>query len=353
MKKMWLIARYEYLRRASQKGFLFMLASLPLIIALMVGLGMLIESTYRNDTPLGYVDHAGVLADPLPPPQTAASLDQPSVPEPVPLIPFASEEQARQALQAGEIQAYYVIAADYRESRRVELFYLKAPAANATSQFRRFMQINLLRDGSPAGTSPEAVRRAVAGSRVTVYWPDDMPGGGREFSGRTFVSNIIPFVLGFAFIMLLFMNSGHLVGLVGDEKENRTIEVLVTSVSPRQLIAGKVAGIMGLVLTEIVSWTVLLALVVWIGSQAWGWDLLGSIHLDWRPLLAMAATGVPAYVMIAALMAALGATVVEVHDAQQAAGLFALPAMIPYWLAWFLLEHGLKIGTLNKLLDQI
>jgi ABC-2 type transport system permease protein len=45
----------------------------------------------------------------------------------------------------------------------------------------------------------------------------------------------------------------------------------------------------------------------------------------------MLATLLPAFVMIAALMAMVGATATEASEAQQIAGLFTLPVVSPYW----------------------
>ena len=219
MSKLWLVAKYEYARNVFKKSFIFAILSVPLILAFSIGLGWLIDRMENDDAPVGYVDHAGVLADPIPAPQRIGSPNDPSASELVTLIPFQIEEEARQALDAGEIQAYYVVAADYRQTNRVELVYIKTPGDNVPRQFWDFMQINKITD-----VPPDIARRAVAGSNLIVRWPDDGPGGGREFSQRTFFNNLLPFFIGMAFIMLLFMSSGYLTQAVATEKENRTME---------------------------------------------------------------------------------------------------------------------------------
>jgi ABC-2 type transport system permease protein len=57
-------------------------------------------------------------------------------------------------------------------------------------------------------------------------------------------------------------------------------------------------------------------------------------------LVAMtAAVAAPAFVMAAALVTTLGATVAEVQEAQQVTGLFALPTMIPFMLFGPIVEN--------------
>jgi ABC-2 type transport system permease protein len=334
MSKLWLVAKYEYAQNVFKKSFVLLTLSVPLILALAVGLGFLIHRMENPDAPAGYVDHAGFLADPIPAPQPAGSPSNPSSSDLVTLIPFQTEQEARQALESKAIQAYYVVAADYRQTNQVELVYIEPPGDNVTRQFWDFMQINKITD-----VPPDIARRAVAGSNLIVRWPDDMPGGGREFSERTFLNNFLPFFIGIIFIMLLFMSSGHLTQAVATEKENRTMEIVVTSISPGQLIGGKVLGIIAMTLTLVIAWTAFAVLAVLVGGRFLDMGMLRDVRVDPRIVITMLAIAAPTYVMLASLMAAVGATVAEGQDAQQVAGLFSLPVVAPFWLGVIVIEN--------------
>ncbi len=333
MPKLGLVFLYEYKRHIFRKTFLLALLSMPLFILFAVGMGYLIDRMENDRRPIGYVDRAGLLANPTPAPPRGTRPMSAGQARLIPLISFESEEAARVALEAEELQAYYVIAADYSRTKRVNLVYVEPPDSDATRQFWDFMQINLLSD-----LPPDVARRAVADSNLIVRWPDDVPGGAREFSQRTFLSTLAPLFGGLAFILLLFMASGYLMGAVAEEKENRTMEILVTSLSPGRLIGGKVLGIVAVVLTQLVVWVGFGVLAVWIGGHLLGITLLQDLRLDGSMLVRMSAIALPAFVMVAALMTALGATVTEVHEAQQATALFALPFMAPYWFAGLILN---------------
>lgn len=334
MPKLWLVAKYEYVRNVFKKSFLLLILSVPLILAISVGLGWLIHRMENPDAPVGYVDHAGVLADPIPAPRRGDSPNNPSSSDLVTLIPFQTEEEAHEALESKAIQAYYVVGADYRQTNQVELVYVEPPGDNATSQFWDFMQINKITD-----VPPDIARRAVAGSNLIVRWPDDGPGGGREFSEKTFLNNLLPFFIGIIFIVLLFMSSGHLTQAVATEKENRTVEIVVTSISPGQLIGGKVLGIIAMTLTLVIAWTAFAVLAVLVGSRFLDIGVLKNVSVDPRIVITMLAIAVPTYVMLASLMAAVGATVAEGQDAQQVAGLFSLPVVAPFWLGVIIIEN--------------
>jgi ABC-2 type transport system permease protein len=332
--KLWRVALHEYKRHVLQKGFVVILLSLPLTMALMIGIGALSAMLSANDAPVGYVDRIGLLAEPVPAPRRGGSPDDPAPPDLVPVIPFETEGKARAALEAREIQAYYVVTADYFETNRVQLVYVEPPGDRVTGQFWDFMQINPLSD-----LSPEIARRAAAGNNLVVRWPDNAPGGGREFSEGTFLSNFVPFFVGIAFIMLLAMSSSYFMNVVGEEREDRTVEVLVTSVSPDQLIGGKVLGIMATVATQVVGWSALTTLAIAIGGRYLDIAVLESLEVDIKIVLAMVAVAVPAYVLVAALMTTLGAVVAEAREAQQMTGLFVLPVMVPFWLFRVIIDN--------------
>jgi ABC-2 type transport system permease protein len=342
MNKLWLVARHEYRRHVLRKGFILLLLSVPAAIALSIGLGAYAESRENRSAAVGYVDLAGVLSDPLAAPPRGSSPNSIGVPAVVPLVPYGSEEAARAALDAGRIQAYYVVTAGYLQTNRVDLVYIAAPGDSVRRQFWDFMQINRLRDLPPA-----VAERAVAGPNLAVRWPADMPGGGREFSGESFFDTLLPLFGALTFLILLASSGGYLMQAVVEEKESRTMEVVVTSLSPGQFIAGKVAGIAGVALTQLVGWAACCVLAVWVGGHLLDIGLLQGLRIDWRIMGTMVALGLPTYVMFAAVLTAVGATVAQAQEAQQVSGLLGLFSAVPFWFAMPILENpngALAIG---------
>jgi len=336
MSKLLHVAVYEYQRNAFRRSFLLALFSVPLMLIMIVGVGAVMESRGTNRAPVGYVDHAGLFARPIAAPVAGSG-------RPVEFISFGTEQEARAALDTGKVQAYYVVAADYYETRDVDLVYIHPPGGNARRQFYDFVRINLL-----AGQPSDLGRRALlAGDKVTVTSLD----GRRQVpsTGPTF-GILMPLVIGLAFLFLLMTSSGYLMQAVAEEKENRTMEVLATSVSPLHLIAGKVVGIVGVSLTQLTAWTLFSLLAVAIAHAAGiGW--MQDLSLDWGPVLATVALAIPCYVLASALMTAVGATVTTSQESQGAGMIFALLHGLPFYLAWAIVSapHGTVSVTLSFL----
>jgi ABC-2 type transport system permease protein len=147
---------------------------------------------------------------------------------------------------------------------------------------------------------------------------------------------ILPILSGFLFILAVNISAGYLLQAVVEEKENRTMEIMVTSLSPTQLMTAKVIGNLSVGLTQLVVWIIfgiigILALFRFFPD-------LQSTNIDFSFLLLTTLVFIPAFVMIAAMMAALGATTTNTSEAQQIAGIFTLPMVIPYWFMGVLME---------------
>ena len=323
MHKLGRIAIHEYRRNVFKRSFLLTLLSVPMIIALNVALGVYLESRGNDDSPLGYVDRAGLLADPIPAPVSGSG-------EPLEFRPFSTEEDARAALESGQIQAFFVIPAGYPETRDTTLFYLEEPGGSTIRQLYDFVQINLL-----AGRPPDVARRAALIGEGVVKRSLD---GSREVpdAGPSFAI-IMPMLIGFAFLFLFLMNAGYLMQAVVEEKENRTMEVLVTSVSPGQLIGGKVLGIVAVGLTQLATWTAVGIVAVIVASAA-GFEWVQNASLDWNLILATVFLAIPAYLCTAALMTAIGATTTSTQESQATGSIFFILHVVPLYLAWLIID---------------
>lgn len=317
MKKVWRVALYEYKRNVFKKSFLLTLLSIPLMVAFGVGSGFVMTSLQDNDLPVGYIDRAQIFDKAIPAPVSESE-------EPVDFIPFQSEDEARAALDGKEIQAYYIIPADYFETRIIEIVYTKKPAENANRQWWDFLQINLLSD-----QPTEIAYRTAAGTDITVRSQD----GKRTIadSGPTF-GNMMPLFISLAFLALILMSSGFLMGAVAEEKENRTMEIVVTSISPLELIAGKLLGVVAIGLTLLVTWTLIVVLGVF-AARLMGIGWFQELGMDWGVVLTTVAIATPAYVLVAALMIAIGTMVTTTQEGQSFSSIFVIFHMVPMYIA--------------------
>ena len=172
----------------------------------------------------------------------------------------------------------------------------------------------------------------------------------------------IGFVAAIIIYMFIFMYGVQVMRGVIEEKINRVVEVLISSVKPFQLMAGKIIGIAMVALTQFLLWAVLTGIIVVFISVAAGTSLMPEnmeinqlqnmspeqlsaiaessqltnyfqefINFNW---LAMIPTFIffflGGYLLYASLFAAIGAAVDNETDTQQ----FMLPVTIPLIIAF-------------------
>jgi ABC-2 type transport system permease protein len=341
MKKTLLVLRNEILTAVTRKSFLFTAFGLPLI-AVLIFLG---ASALRGDALSeftgsgatsdkselqveGYVDHSGLIQ---------------AIPEDIPsdnLVAYPDEASAHQALRAGEVSAYYVIPADYVESG--DLIYIN-PDYNWTSNkgqswvMVRTITANLL------DNEPERIEEFwnVMDVEVNALAPTQERD---ETNPLTFA---VPYATMIIFYVVIIMSSSLLLNSVTVEKQNRVMEILMSSITPGQLLAGKIIGL---------GITGLLQTVIWFGTSytllrlsgrtfnlPQGFDIPPSILL-WGIVFFLLG-----YAVYASLMAALGALVPNLKEGSQATIIVIWPTIVPMFLISVLIKqpHGALATALS------
>lgn len=318
MRKLWLSVRHDYLKNVRQKGFLIALFSLPLFIGLSVGLGMFIGSQENNFTAVGLVDNSGIMNNPV-------AISGISERERIEFIQYIDETEAQESLKADNIQAYFVLPKDYPENKDIGLFFFNEPGENATRDFYDFLQLNLLSE-----YRPEIRNRVTLGSHPILRTPDGL----REFPDNgSSVSMFLPLIVSFGFVLLLMISSGFLMSGFLDEKSNRTIELIVTSLSPAQFVGSKLLTVIAIGLTMLATWILVGVIAFIVGGNLLDLAWMKDISLNWRDILTVVAVGLPSYMFAAALMLAIGLIVGDNQEAESVGPLFFLVAFVPLWFA--------------------
>lgn len=282
---------------------------MPLLIIALIAVSVLANGRGGDAAALGYVDQSGVLA---------AARDDPG------FRSFLTIDAARAGLETGEIRGFYVISPDYPTSGKVQLFYWeRPPALQLQERFDSFLKANLV-----AGLAPDLADRAVSGPSDFVVRSAD---GSRQMDSRGMVKIILPFALGLFISFALMSASAYLLRAVGDEKENRTIEIMTTSVSPGQLIAGKAAALVGVALTQVLLWA--LVVVGGLAVAASFTDSLGGLEVSWSLVAVLAAYFVPLFTLAAAMVVTLGVAVTDTRQGQQLVGVISFLFLVPLFFS--------------------
>jgi len=324
MHKIFLVVKHEIITTLQKRSFWIMTFLFPAIIIFFnVGTQVIAGSSFNNEdiesliagtgsTPqsVAYVDEAGLM-DRLPASIPDGTLHQ-----------FASEADARAALESGEFEYFFVVPADYVDSGNLIVITRDFRPFNTPNEdlLSFVLAYNLTGDEETAvallDPTPSVQQHALAPQTSN-----------DQNNPLTF---FVPFATMFIFFFLISMSSGFMLQSVSREKENRTVEVLLLSLRPRELMLGKVLGL---------SVVALLQMIVWMGgsllalnrsqavfAQVSGYTLPNGFAI-WA--LLFFALG---YLLYASLMGAIGALAPNAREGGQFTFFVMLPLLIPLWL---------------------
>ena len=332
MKNVWLVIKHEVVTTLKRPSFWIMTFLMP---ALFLGFQIYTamqdsdldlgsadadktEETSAAEMPvIGLVDGAGLIAE---------------IPSDLPpdlFRPYADEAAARAALEADEIEQYVHIPADYITRGEVTVydkdFQILASGENMGAAFHSankwmlayLINLNLTDDARLVSALRDPVPAAHA-ERHVINPPVETDQSVRA------LAEVIARVMPYMFYFILLVSSGYLLRSVAAEKENRTVEVLLLSLHPRQLMMGKILGLSLVTLVQLGIWFGGGALILNRGKALL--DLSGfafpSGFIVWAILFL--ALG---FLLFASVMAAAGAIAPTAREGAQVTWLLMLPLM--------------------------
>jgi len=301
-----------------RKGFIIITLALPLLALLAIGISQLIsgiaEPPVVEEVTIGYVDKSG-------------GFQQYTSQGNITLVRFDTPDEATRALVGGDIKEYFVIPPDYISTGVISRYtlekQLEAPA-DITAAIKSFLLSNLLGEK----ISPETMDRVEAPLNLVTTRLTETGDIAPEQGG--FGNFIIPGVFSLLLVLSIIFSSGYLLQGLSEEKENRLIEILLSSVSARQLLTGKVLGIGAAGLVQVGVWVVSAPLLLRLASSSIG-GFISTIQLPANFLVLAVVYFILGYLLYAVLSASIGAISSNSREGQQLIGIFTLPLLIPLW----------------------
>ncbi|MDZ4765551.1 MAG: ABC transporter permease [Chloroflexota bacterium] len=329
MDKLWLVAKYEYLTNVRKRSFLIASLGVPLFVIVLMVIIFAVTAAQFDIAAIGavgYVDASGILAD---------ELDQPDT-----FQTYADETAARAALDADEIGAYFVVPADYEASGRITIYAGASVPGDLRRQIEGYLIANIGATLDPVLL--ERLQNPVTRSLRTLN-------NGRTITEAGLVGLFItPIIFVMIFAMGSQTTSGYLMSGVVEEKSNRVMEILITSIPPFQLLAGKIIGLGLLGLTQLGIWAVVSGVIAAISGNI---TALRGVSLPPDLLLLGLVYFVLSYFMQASIMAGVGAVAGGEQESRQLAGVLSLIFFLPlFFFVNFITEPNGTIPTILTLI---
>ncbi len=321
LHKIWLILQREYLYNIRRRSYLFTAIVIPIVSFALSGLASNFAVSQLDD--VGNYQHIGVV-------DSARIMS--GIKLPAPYVLLDSEPIAKAGLQNGQLDLYYVLPTDYVTSGHVDSYSRASLAPGLDGQFLKLVR--------------QALATKVQNPALITRLQDPAPNYKIRRLGSTQVYDqsvlFSSFIVAFGFGLLLFLSisttSQFLMSGVVEEKENRMMELLVTSSRPSEMLWGKILGLGALGLTQIIIWALLgLVYLIVRGSLDVG-TTLANLQITPGLLVLIMAYFVLGYLMFGALMSGLGISVNAEQESRQLSGVISFIAVIPFVLIFSFLS---------------
>ena len=304
----------EFRRAIGRRIWLIITGAVPAILLVLLIVVPIIRSFADDDDgdepkQIGYVDLSGELSE----------ADFPN------LSRFDTREGGIDAIVAGDIEDLFIVSADFLESGDAEWLSQKSgifDARDSRKRFASFLRVSLLAER----LDPGLLERVIAGADyVRVHVGEDGSVSPDEDDGLNQFA--VPLIFALLLTMSIMIGAGALLESVSEEKENRMVDVLLTSVSPLALMAGKILALGTASLVQIMVWVTSMAII---GPQIID-QIPNAPDLEIEPLtLAYASLFFFAgYFLFAVILAGIGSATTSAKEAGPITMMVLMPAIMP------------------------
>lgn len=326
MSKLGSIIRHEYLTIVKQPSFWIVMLAIPLLIATVFALVYLgskasedrIQEIAGGLKNVAIVDASGLINKDV---IESAELT---------LSPVDQLDALKEQVRTNQKDALIAYPEDLTSERKYNIYL-------STNDFTKNNSVsslanNLLRTSlfMPLGSADIiALAQNGAESTITTYENGVETGGFSDF--------IAPGIFLVLFYIVFAFSVGHMLTSVSEEKENRSMEMVLTYVKPRELIVGKLLGVSLVTLTQIAFFT-LLAIGAYVGLQQSGTGVslpfgidLAKISFEFWPLFFGFWFLVVGFLSFAGYMTATAAAAPSAKEANNFSAVFFIGALIPFY----------------------
>lgn len=244
--KVAIIIQREYLSRVKKKSFIITTLIMPLVmLALMVTPVLIAEFSGPDTRRLTVIDNSGVIASEL---KDATAFN---------VVQVDASTDWRKMLEADSTDAVLIIPETVEEGHAPLQLYTAGPSSmtlesELSSQVNNIIEQHRLKQYNIDDL--DKIIKAVE-SNVSIR--------SRQYESDEETSTVMSYALGAGLTMILYiclLLYGQMVMTsIIEEKSNRVLEIVVSSVKPMQIMLGKICGIGLVAVTQILIWTALIA----------------------------------------------------------------------------------------------
>lgn len=307
------VTKFEIVRQLKKPAFWAATLLIPILIGVLyivsfISSGNVGEApTFDENTKIAITDEAEILS------------------ENISFVTQDEKEENIEKIKNGEIDLYYYIPADFVESKKAE-FYHVSEGLEIFNRDGEILKQILMQDVSTRVDAEDAL--AMTGN----YDIDDhkLTAGGEE--SNALGKAIIPLFIGIVFFIFIMLCGNRFLMTVVEEKENRISEMILTAISSKHLIVGKILALLTLGLIQIAVLVIpVVALVLFNRDQEIISQILSIIVVDPLSVVLSIVLFIASAIFFAGVCTFVGSVVSTARDASSFLGPTIIVIVLPLY----------------------
>ena len=330
MSQVWKIMRWEFINRVKTKLFLITTFALPFFMGAVMYLPtLLMDLEPEDESTIGlvYGDEIKQLVGRFQERCNTALITQDGNPQFL-FIDLNSEKEALDSVLSKFIHGYIVIPSTVIDSGQVRYFSESLSNIKIYTSLRRILnQLVIEQRMLDQNIDITLVSKLSRKIEFETYEIDEL---GKASEGDELSSFLVPYLFLMILFMTVFMSGQLLLRSVMEERTSRTIEILLSSVTPDEIMKGKIMGLGALGMFQMVFYLI-------VGLSVTHYKGWASIDLPQIPLFMI--FFITGYLFYAAIFAAMGTFFTSEQEAQQSSGIISLVAVLPMVFASYFITN--------------
>lgn len=321
------VTKFEIMRQVKKVSFWVAVLAMPVLLGVGLAISVIASAPHEapkveDDTKIAITDEAGIL------------------PKSNPFALYATKDEGIAAVKKNDVALYYYIPANFVETKKVEAYRIQDGLGLFDQQTEALKGIlaNYVKD-----EVTELEDLALTGN----YSINDNKFTSSGEESNALGKAIVPGIFVVAFFIFVCVFGNRMLMTVVEEKENRVSEMILTAVSSKHLIIGKIIALLVLGLIQIVA--LLLPLVIFLvannGNEMVN-TIMGMIVVDPVSIIVCTLLFIFSILLFAGFCTYIGAITPTAKDAAQFIGPIIVGTVLPLYFMQMMLS-----GEVNGLVE--
>ncbi len=252
------------------------------------------------------------------------------------------KEQGKEMVKNGEVDLYFYIPKNFNESKKIDFYHI-SEGLEIFNYDGNYIKGILAQDAMSRVDELDAL--ALTGGYEIVDNKMTKEGEDSNALGKA----VIPFFIGVVFFMFIALCGNRFLMTVVEEKENRISELILTSVSSKHLIVGKIIAMLALGLVQILALTIPVLIIVFLNRDNQFINMIVSmIEIEPVSIILSIVLFIVAAVFYAGTCTLVGSLVPTARDASSFIGPAIILMVFPlYFMQMFMMEPNLVVQIMT------